>query len=207
MILSLFKRAVPPKGPDAFWTWFAANEARLFALQGASDPILGELDRELHRVHADLTYEIGPEHDGRRDFVISADGLKAAFPAVEAVHAAAPSLPRWQWVKFRPRRAFLHDLDIGGLAIKPDDVRYVLARDGARVGIVLFFAGYTEAEHRRYGQAGFLLLDEALGEYAIETEVGFIEFHGPDSPLFAQSHPLRGLPAHFDQARAMPATT
>ena len=83
--------------------------------------------------------------------------------------------------------------------VKADDVRYLLAKDGDKVGIVLFFDGYSEKEKNTYGQIGFLFLDEALGEYTMETQVGFVEFQGQDSELFAKSYPLRDLPEKFDE--------
>jgi len=74
----------------------------------------------------------------------------------------------------------------------------LLARDGDKVGIVMFFDGYDEAQKETYGQIGFLFLDEALGEYAVETQVGFVEFRSRESKYFGRSHPLRELPGDFD---------
>jgi hypothetical protein len=131
--------------------------------------------------------------------VISAGGISTAFPSVEALYNKAPSLSRWVWVKYRPRRLPINDLNYGGKSVKADDVRYVLSKDGDKVGIVLFFDGYSEKYKGTFGQIGYLFLDEALGEFSVETQVGFIEFQGQNSKYFAQSHPLRELPAHFDE--------
>jgi len=89
-------------------------------------------------------------------------------------------------------------LDYGGKKVRADDVRYLLAKDGDKMGVALFFDGYNDAEHGTYGEIGYLFLDEALGEYAVETQVGFIEFHSRESKYFTQSHPLRELPREFD---------
>jgi len=119
------------------------------------------------------------------EFVISAGGIRAAFPAVYALYDNAPVLPRWTWVKFRPRRLPIHDVDFGGKKVRAEDVRYLLAKDGEKVGIVLFFDGYNEPQKATYGQIGYLFLDEALGEYAVETQVGFIEFHSREPAISA----------------------
>jgi len=79
-----------------------------------------------------------------------------------------------------------------------DDVRYLLAKDGDKVGVVLFFDGYSENEKSTFGQIGYLFLDEALGEYAMETRVGFVEFQSRSSQYFERSRPLVELPAQFD---------
>jgi hypothetical protein len=58
--------------------------------------------------------------------------------------------------------------------------------------------GYKDSDRGTYGQIGYLFLDEALGEYAVETQVGFVEFQPRESEYFGQSHPLRELPRDFD---------
>jgi hypothetical protein len=47
-----------------------------------------------------------------------------------------------------------------------------------------------------------LLLDEALGEYDVETKVGLIEMFPPDAQVPGPRYPLRELPAHFDRVYA-----
>jgi hypothetical protein len=199
MAFTLFSTLASAKGEDAFWKWFIKNEARLFTFEKDQEAIFDELHKRMMQVNEDLTFEFGPVQEGKREFVISAGGIKAAFPAVEALHGRAPSLPRWTWVKYRPRRTPMNDLEYGGKAIKVADVRYMLAKDGDKIGVVLFIDGYNEAEKGIFGQLGYLFLDEALGEYAVETQVGFIEFHGRDSKYFANSHALKELPRHFDE--------
>lgn len=49
-----------------------------------------------------------------------------------------------------------------------------------------------------FGQIGFLLLDEALGEYAVEVQVGFIKFESRESKYFSEASPLLDLPAQSD---------
>src|SRR5579859_3139341 len=119
---------------------------------------------------------MGPIKDCKREFVISAGAIRSGFPAVEAPYGVAPPLQRWIWVKYRPRRSPINDLEYGGKSIHADDVRYLLAKDGDKVGIVLFFDGYSDQQRSTFGQIGYLFLDEALGEYAMETRVGFVEF-------------------------------
>jgi hypothetical protein len=182
-----------------FWNWFKANESRLDMFESDQARVFGDLSKEIRRVNSDLTFEFGPVTHGKREFVISAGGIRSAFPAVEALYAAAPPLQRWVWVKYRPRRLPLNDLEYDGKTIRADDVRYLLAKDGDKVGVVLFFEGYSEEEKHTFGQIGYLFLDEALGEYAMETQVGFVEFQPRSSKYFERSHPLAELPVQFDQ--------
>jgi hypothetical protein len=187
------------KSEDVFWQWFAANETRIFNFETDQTIVFDQLTKELSRVNNDLTFEFGPVRAGKREFVISAGGIREAFPSVEALYAKAPPLKRWIWVKYRPRRLPINDIAFGGRQIRAADVRYVLTKDGERAGIVLFFDKYSKDEDRFFGQVGYLLLDEALGEYAIETKVGYIEFQSRDSKYFPRSRPLNELPEHFDE--------
>lgn len=200
MVFTLFSRSARATSDDIFWRWFTTNEGRLFAFEEDQDAIFDELGREMARVNPDLTFEFGPVfEDGQREFVISAGGMKSAFPSVESLYAKAPKLKRWIWVKFRPRRVPMFDIELGSTKTQAKDVHYLLVKDGAKVGIVLFFEGYSEEDEHIFGQIGYLYLDQALGEYAVETHVGFIEFHSRTSRYFSESKPISQLPDQFDR--------
>src|SRR5689334_6398671 len=67
-----------PSPSRRFWSWFSANDDRLFDFERDQKAVFDELAAQLVRVHPDLTFELGPVRDGRRDFVVSAGGIKAA---------------------------------------------------------------------------------------------------------------------------------
>jgi hypothetical protein len=153
-------------------------------------------------VNPDLTFEFGPVKDGKRDFVVSAAGIKDAFPAVEAVVAARPPLARWNVIAFRPRRHPVMEVRLGGYTVKPSDVQYQLFADGSKVGIVLCFPGLSSASEKAFKQIGYLLLDEALGELDVETKVGFIEIEGHGSKHCDPALNVSQLARDFDVAYA-----
>jgi hypothetical protein len=199
MVFSLFGAKSHASAETDFWKWFLANEAQLFSWESDREAVFNRLGAAMHKVHSDLTFELGPIVEGRREFVISAGGIKAGFPTVEALYRSAPTLKRWEWVKFRPRREPLNNIEFGGKSLQSKDVHFLLAHDEPKVGIVLFFDGYNEKEKTVFGQIGYLFLDEALGEYAVEMKVGFIEFQARDSKHFKHASPLDELPAKFDE--------
>ncbi len=185
---------------EQFWEWFAKNEARLFAFESDQKVIFDQLTTQMRTIHKDLTFEFGPIRDNdSREFIISAGGMKQAFPHVEKLWARAPELERWEFIKFRPRRTPIMDIEIRGHTVKTDEVRYALFKDGKKVGIMVFFEDFTEVEKNFFGTVGFLLLDEALGEYDVATKLGAIEFQGADSKYYDRSRPLNELPQHFDE--------
>jgi hypothetical protein len=159
-----------------FWQWFAANEKQLFTFEANREVIFDELAAQLRRVHSDLTFEFGPTDKNRREFIISAGGIQAAFPVVESLFATAPNLPRWTFIKFRPRRHPVMTIQFGGKEVAPADVGCELDHEGAKIAITLYFEASVAADESVMKNIGYLLLDEALGEYDVETRVGTIEF-------------------------------
>jgi hypothetical protein len=150
----------------------------------------------MQKVHPSLTFEFGPVQAGKREFIISADGIREAFPKVEGLFAAAPPLPKWTVIKFRPRRDPF-DLEYGGISVKANAVSILMQADGARAGLTVLIPGYTEAQRKTYVGIAYLLLDQALGEYDVETRVGFIEVKAPSASARG-AVTLQKLPKAFD---------
>lgn len=188
---------------EKFWAWFKANQADLHSFEKDREAIFDRLSHAMKEVHEELTFEFSPiRENGKREFVISAGGIKEAFPAVESLSAAAPELEKWLFLKYRQRRYPINDLEFDGKEVKAKEVHYAIFKDEdpAKVGIMLFFDGYTEKERESvWGQIGFLFLDEAIGEYDVEMHVGAIVFFGRGSKYFEHARPLAELPDHFDE--------
>jgi hypothetical protein len=194
---SLFGQKVEPE--DNFWKWFTRNESMLFAFESDQENIFDKLAAELQKVHPDLTFEFGPEQNGIREFVISAGGIKGAFPFVEKLAESAPTLPRWTFIKFRPRRAKLSVIQFQEASIDPKDVAFTIEPDGGKIGITLFIGSETEFDQKKHGQIGYLILDEALGEYDVEMFAGFIEFKPRETFSYLPKQPVTQLAAEFDR--------
>lgn len=182
---------------QAFWRWFTAHEDELFDFEVDREQIFDELGRQLTRVHPDLCFEFGPKTEWR-EFVISAGGLRAAFPAVSGLVAAAPQLKQWRITAFRPRRATVSSVQLGETYIEPASVEFALLTNGSQIGIQLFIPGADET-NTTIKQIGYLMLDEALGEYDVETKVGLIQMLPPESPRRLRRYGLSELPSLFDE--------
>ena len=183
-----------------FWEWFEANERMLYEFETDRERIFDLLLREMREVDSRLVFEIGRVEDGGwREFVISADGLKEAFPAVENLFAEAPQMERWKFVKFRPRRQPM-GICIGERCTSPEEVHFRLFHEGNKIGILLFFKDFDPEDKEFFLQVGYLMLDEALGEYTVETEVGFVEFADRSSEYLDEELSLPVLAREFDYA-------
>jgi hypothetical protein len=90
VILALLTGRANASPESDFWRWFQKNENALFDFERDQERTFDRLAAEMQKVDPSLTFEFGPKDDGRREFVISADGIVEAFPKVESLYAAAP---------------------------------------------------------------------------------------------------------------------
>jgi hypothetical protein len=186
------------ESPEAlFWQWFDKNQDMLFHFEKAQERTFDKLRAAMSKVHPRLTFEFGPDIDGKREFIISADGMKDAFPAVESLYATAPVLPRWKFIKFRPRRSAM-TFQMGNLKLEPSDLEVAVEADGSKAGFTIFVKGYNDAQKPQFDQAAFLMLDAVIGEHDMETKVGFIEIKPFEQKSQYKRHSLADLPQMFD---------
>lgn len=181
-----------------FWKWFTKNEARLFRFEDDQESVFSELGERLRAVHPDLAFEFGPVRpDGKRDFVISADGLLRAFDAVESLAAEAPRLDRWSWIKFRQRGGPHVEFTFDEITVNTEQVCYGMTPRGDNVDVTIYFRDYRQEPHAIYEQSAFLILDHLLGEFDVVTRVAYVRAEA-EQPAALDAKPLCELPAEFD---------
>jgi hypothetical protein len=145
----------------------------------AQEPICDTLARAIAAVDSVLTFEFGPESPDRREFIISADGIRDGFPAVLALAKAAPSLTRWRIIPFRRAHPDFSAISLKDVQVDGKTVEFLPEPDGPKVGLTLSIPGFHRTPDKRYEQAAYLLLDGMIGEYAMETHISFINFVAP----------------------------
>ena len=167
---------------EEFWKWFVNHERELFAFDGPNSTIVTEIGRAIKRVHAGLVWELGPEEDGKRAFVISADGIRAVFEEVEALADAAPPLDRFRIVRFRaPHPTVDFGLSVGELSIRIEEMEFVAqSGNSGLIDILLFMPGCPTPNDAQYAQAAFLMLDALLGEYNVACRLGAVDIVASD---------------------------
>ena len=181
---------------EEFWSWFKKNENMLLNFEAERERVFDKLSVQLAKVDPDLTFEFGPPEE-RREFVISAGGLKRAFPAVIALADAAPKLAAWRFTAFRPRRSADCTIKIGKRSVAPEDVQFTLLDDGEKAGLYLFLPGFRDGDST-LGQIGYLFLDGVLGEFDVEMRLGLIKMLPPEAVTQGDRYPLTELPELFD---------
>ena len=200
---------------DAFWAWFGANADRLRAVVYGEDPAAreaayAELQAATDEAGADLVLEIArPPGAETGQLVVSADGRPDRVDGVKAFAAAAPDLPGWEVVAFRPRDNMDGSvIDLGGERVGPDDIRFAVEPDADGLALTLFVAGLTPENEKARGLGASLLAQHAVGERDALTLLSGVGTEplpagqtGPDLRPFAE---LPGVLAEAREERYPP---
>lgn len=183
-----------------FWNWFAANSDIVFNFENNQEVVFKKLTKQIKKVNSNLTFEIGPIHNGKREFIISADGIQKAFKSVEKLYSKKIELKKWHIIKFPPRRKNLLSIKIGKLEIKPSDLQYLFFVDEnpKKIGLLVLINNYDKSQYNVYSKIVYLFLDQILGEFDVETYLGAIEIQGFDSEYFNKTKEISDMANNFD---------
>lgn len=182
-----------------FWKYFVQNAHKLSYSRKYQNKVLINCLEELKKVHPDLTFEIGSRVGDTWEFVISANGIKDAFPAVLSLIEIAPRLKGWKIIAFKQRKATDTAIAIAGVTISIEDILFEYYIEGkGKMGIILYVKDFKKSDIR-YQLAIFPLLDALLGEFDVEMKIGSIDIQ----PLFPnirrkKLRPLGELPSIVD---------
>lgn len=189
--MSFINRETPA---SRFWDWFYRHSARLMAVKTGSEKVCDDLMSELQKVHKGLAFEFGPTVDGKREFIVSADGIATVFHAVKKLVAAAPNLPAWKVIAFRPPKGNDFAIGFGEFKLGMDDIWFLAKPAGQKTNLTLFIRGFEGENERKATGAAFLLLDAAIGEYNVVTKIGHIDMQPiSDDPSASGKLPLKDL--------------
>ncbi len=184
---------------DAFWQWFTAHEERYFELaQEGSAELLALLHHKLKKVNKHLMCEFGMEpENGKRDFIISAEGIMEAFDGVFDLHETAPNLKRFTVIPFKQASEEGVKIRWGDAELTWDDVHYVAHRDveHEEVNLKLYIKGLTKENKEELKPIVLRLLNSVIGEYNMGVHVGSIKYRPFESQTNAR--PVRTLKEMF----------
>jgi len=189
-----------PSKYEKFWKWFRAHEDEIFQFEADRDRVFDKLAAHLQRVHPNLTFEFSSVDGGRREFIVSAGGIRKAFAEVVALVREAPVLERWQVIAFRQRKD-IPAIQCGDKAIERDAVFFDYGLAGEKIDLTVFVEGIANGSAKDIvglKTVGYLLLDATAGEYDVETKIAGIEFVDASSFPEKRRIPLRDLPNVID---------
>ncbi|WP_416433903.1 hypothetical protein [Priestia megaterium] len=176
MLKNLFKKKITEK---EFWSWFEKNSEDYFQLDEKNyDLLFNKLGLQLSKYHKDLTFEFSLEmNQGKREFIISAEGMVSAFPAVIKLVEEAPSLEKFNVVAFRQRQNSEQEIYFEDIVLNTEDIFFTYREDKQMdcLDIVIYIKGYSE-ENDQFIAATFIMLDSLIGEYDVGVKLGEINF-------------------------------
>lgn len=126
-----------------------------------------ELGKRLKSVDEGLVHEIGMADPSTIELIVSAEGVKAAFPAVIELVKSAPPIAGFKITAFRQRSPEGFTLHVDERVITDELLTYRLIQEGEELGLELFID--SDLDERGRVLIGFLSLDQRLGEYDVAT--------------------------------------
>jgi len=176
-----------------FWEWFTVKSDQYFNFENDQDRLFDDLAKELHKVDENLGFEFSHILDNdKREFVITACGIKSSFPAVSNLVINSPSLPKWEIIAFRQPHLDNANITVHGIQLDVKDVFFLYGKSNRKVDIELHIRDYQNTDD--WGEAAYLLLDQVIGEYATETKIGGIDIKKLKESDVPTLYPLTELP-------------
>ncbi|MGH2318721.1 hypothetical protein ACRC6Q_13185 [Planococcus sp. SE5232] len=164
----------------AFWEWFADNKEAFFELgDSGRGKLFSQLEKKLQKVNRHLAFELSEILvDGKREFVISADGMVEAFDDVIDLVGQAPELDSFDIIAFRQKQDEEVSIEYGDIELAWDDIFCTFEKESNsdEVNLILYIKGFTEENEDEFISASFILLDTIIGEYNAGMRIGEIEF-------------------------------
>lgn len=176
-----------------FWEWFTVKSDQYFNFESDLDRLFDELATELHKVDENLGFEFSHVlENGKREFVITACGIKSSFPAVSNLVINSPSLPKWNLIAFRQPKLEFSTIHVHDIQLDITDVFFLYRKSKGLVDLELHIRSYQNTDD--WGEAAYLLLDQVIGEYATETKIGGIDITKLKESDVPTLYPLTELP-------------
>lgn len=195
--MNLFKRRITY---EEFWKWFMKYEKEFFELQGEYNEKFNNLSIKLNQVNENLTFEFNTELvNGKREFMISADGMVDSFKdVIELVRISPLDTKRWNLISFRQKTG-ISEIEFKDYTLKADllffSYKIILCDQIKQLDLDIFVKNLPVNTDTI--TACFIFLDNILGEYQVVKKLRYIEFY-PFEVNNIIYHKIEELPSLVD---------
>lgn len=193
---------------QAFWNWFPGNGERIRALIDSQkhNELTSMVSKFMEETLPHMAWCFGPGERGGHSFTLSGEGIVVKQLLAENWLSQAVEVPGWT---FHGSRQPTPPAELKGMAISFEkgvniDVEHFLVKPQVdekeeRVNLVAWHPAFTKVPQDHRLQILYILLDEALGEFGVETWLGQIELE----PFNAEgkTFSLDKLPEHLEQVK------
>ena len=199
VFLGLFVGPVRADAVDDFWHWFEYEHEALLAPATRADREEA-LAYWLGRIDPGLSYVL--DTSGRRNILtLSADGDVNLFRRVELLVEAAPKVKGWKIVAFRQKTRELAPVAVESVVLDPATTHFDLYRDAGKIGVVLYLPAFDPGRQEAYRVAAMRLMSQAVGEWDVGTEIGFVDFDSQQVRDMQFSRPFTEFAGVFRKLR------
>jgi hypothetical protein len=206
--MRFFRRGPAEADPTGdFWAWWPTARDRIaeaIATTGFGERLVDEISRAVNGIDPRMAWQLAPGQTATHAFCISPEGnAELRQVAIRWLAAAPPADGTWEYHASKPAAPQLTALEIGGRRFDLAATRVVDAWDPVRrrVDVKLWHPAFAGAPDPVRMQAGFLFLDNLLGEDEVERWIGEIEFDA----AAAEGREPAGLTAEIARRRAEPS--
>ena len=182
-----------------FWDWFSLKEDLLIDRYANQTELIAEVLGRLKRIDPILLCDFGLPEGDKREFVISAQGLKSAFPTVMKISEAAPELTCWTVKAFRPRRVVHMKVGYADVEMDTSNVFFSFTVKNRIMNLAIYYLDGVEVD-RRYENIAGAMVENLLGEYDAAMRVSLKKVGVvSDAKDREKVLPLVRLPRIFDE--------
>ena len=190
-----------------FWEWFPDAAHRFEAAAETDDPqdVVSEIGDFMEATLPGLSWALGRGESGEHSFTLTGEGLVPKQLLAAYWHSRAIDLPGWTFFASRQPSTpdTLKDLAIGVSDEEQVDAANVVVKtsideEEELIDLTAWHPALARVDEEYHFQILFLLLDEALGEFGVQTWLGKIEVQ----PItdHANTRSLLELPKFIEQA-------
>jgi len=183
------------KKVNEFWNWFVQNEEEYYTMDHTKveemNLLFDKLQDRLIPINPSLVFEFSPIlENGKREFVLSADGHKAAFADLLFLFKRSPDHNNWDIIPFKQAHEGDPKIEFNnGYKFSWDKVKFTSEETQEGLSVKFYIKDY-DPDQDVFGMGLFILLDTLLGEYDAVTQITYVDLYKLDN---AKSKNLRNF--------------
>ena len=177
--LKTFKQSV-----TEFWNWFPELASRFSEASEAGDPkeIVAEVSEFMTKTLPTLSWALGAGQDGCNTFVLTGEGLVPKQLLAEYWHSRAVDLPGWTFFASRQpaspetlKSTAIAVSDKAQVDVQNFMIETTVNEETQQIDITAWHEALEHVDEEHHFQILFLLLDETIGEFGVQTWLGEIK--------------------------------
>ena len=166
---------------------------------------------QLKTIDARFWFELSRPDGTSREFILTVEGAKDAFPVVETTIAEAPAYPDWRFIALKPAMGFDFVTRYEEVRLEPQKMWFLPLQSDARPNDLALRVGVPNLApevQRQVGNGVLVILDTALGERSAASDIAHVEVCAlPENPEAEGFLELPELPSYISRHKRKHGTT